>query len=47
MLWQNEPYRKMSFAFPTKMVGDALLTERYIKLHKSLLELYKTDAKAG
>ena len=35
------------FAFPTKMVGDALLTERYIKLHKSLLELYKTDAKAG
>lgn len=35
------------FAFPTKMVGDALLTERYMKLHKSLLELYKTDAKAG
>ncbi len=35
------------FAFSTKMVGDALLTERYMKLHKSLLELYKTDAKAG
>jgi len=35
------------FAFPTKMVGDALLTERYMKLHKSLLELYKNDAKAG
>ncbi len=35
------------FAFPTKMVGDALLPERYLKLHKSLLELYKTDAKAG
>ena len=35
------------FAFPTKMVGDALLTERYMKLHKSLLELYKIDAKAG
>lgn len=35
------------FAFSTKMVGDALLTERYIKLHKSLLELYKNDAKAG
>lgn len=35
------------FAFSTKMVGDALLTERYMKLHKSLLELYKTDAKTG
>ena len=29
------------FAFPTKMVGDALLTERYMKLHKSLLELIR------
>lgn len=35
------------FAFSTKMVGDALLTERYMKLHKSLLELYKIDAKTG
>lgn len=35
------------FAFSTKMVGDALLTERYMKLHKSLLEVYKTDARTG
>ncbi len=35
------------FAFSTKMVGDALLPERYLKLHKSLLEVYKNDARTG
>lgn len=35
------------FAFSTKMVGDALLPERYLKLHKSLLEVYKADARTG
>ncbi len=35
------------FAFPTKMVGDALLPERYLKLHKSLLEVFRNDARTG
>ncbi len=35
------------FAFSTKMVGDALLTERYMKLHKSLLEVFRNDARTG
>jgi hypothetical protein len=35
------------FAFSTKMVGDALLPERYMKLHKTLLEVYKNDARTG
>lgn len=35
------------FAFSTKMVGDALLEDRAIKLHKTLLEVYRDDARKG
>ena len=35
------------FAFSTKMVGDAILPERYVKLDKSLLEVFRDDARKG
>lgn len=35
------------FVFSTKMVGDALLPERYVKLDKSLLEVFRDDARKG
>jgi len=35
------------FVFPTKMVGDALIVERCMQLHKSLLEVYRNDAQKG
>jgi hypothetical protein len=35
------------FVFSTKMIGDALIRERYTKLDKSLLEVYRNDARTG
>lgn len=35
------------FVFDTKMVGDALIPGRYIKLTRELLEVYTKDAQAG
>jgi len=35
------------FVFPTKMIGDALIPERYTKLDKSLLEVFRNDARTG
>ena len=35
------------FVFSTKMIGDALIPERYIKLDKSLLEVFRNDARTG
>jgi hypothetical protein len=35
------------FSFRTKMIGDRLIEDRYIKLHKSLLDIYKVDAQKG
>lgn len=35
------------FSFHTKMVGDALLTERLVQLSKPLLDVFKADAKTG
>ena len=35
------------FVFSTKMIGDALIPERYTKLDKSLLEVFRNDARTG
>lgn len=35
------------FVFSTKMIGDALIPERCIKLDKSLLEVFRNDARTG
>lgn len=35
------------FVFPTKMIGDALIPERYTKLDKTLLEVFRGDARTG
>lgn len=35
------------FVFDTKMIGDALIPDRYIKLDKSLLETYVKNVQAG
>lgn len=35
------------FVFPDKLVGDMIIPERYIQIHKSLLNVFKEDAKEG
>ena len=35
------------FVFPNKLAGDMVIPERYIQLHKSLLEVFKQDAIKG
>ncbi len=35
------------FVFSAKLVGDMIIPERYIQIHKSLLEVFREDAKRG
>lgn len=35
------------FVFPDKLVGDMVIPDRYIQIHKSLLNVFKKDAQAG
>lgn len=35
------------FVFPDKLVGDMIIPDRYIQIHKSLLNVFKEDAKRG
>lgn len=35
------------FVFPNKLAGDMVIPERYIQLHKTLLEVFKQDAIKG
>jgi len=35
------------FVFPDKLVGDMIIPDRYIQIHKSLLNVFKEDAKKG
>lgn len=35
------------FVFHNKMIGDKLIEERNLKIHKSLLEVFREDAKSG
>ncbi len=39
--------KEETFVFSNKMVGDALLAERRLQLHKSLLEVFRNDARTG
>ncbi len=35
------------FVFPDKMAGDMIIPDRFIQLHKSLLQVFKQDAQNG